>query len=143
MNLACVSEIFGYMRCDRFLEMSSLMSLVFVKIWLYNILLQPHRIDYFASNRIPNPQTLYSNIRLVGNIIYELLIQIQDEMFERCPALYHVGNWKLTQNKFDFKISESMTVKEGFYQKNELVSGLASHNYIQHIYKPKSLISEK
>jgi len=142
MNLACVSEVFGYMRCDRYLEMSALLSLVFVKIWLYNILLQPNRVDSFVS-RSTNPQIIYSNIRLIGTIIYEVLIQIQDEMFERCPPLYHVGNWKITQNKFDFKISESMTVKEGFYIKDELISGLASHNYIQHIYKTKFLISEK
>lgn len=39
-------------------------------------------------------------------------------MFERCPAIYRIGNWKNIQGKFDFKISESMTLKEGFYQKN-------------------------
>lgn len=64
-------------------------------------------------------------------------------MFERCPAIYRIGNWKNIQGKFDFKISESMTLKEGFYQKNELISGLASHNYIHQIYKIKSLTNER
>ena len=49
------------------------MSLVFIKIWLYNILLQPNRIDGFI-RRSPNIQTIFSNIRLVGTIIYEILI---------------------------------------------------------------------
>lgn len=36
-----------------------------------------------------------------------------------------------------------MTIKEAFFQKNELVSGLASHNYIQHIYKSHQLTDER
>jgi hypothetical protein len=69
LNLGCVSEVFGYMRSDRHLEQSAILSLFFVKILLYNILLQPDRVDTFV-NRNFNPQIIYSNIRLVGTILY-------------------------------------------------------------------------
>ena len=108
--MACVSETYGYMRSDKNLERSSILSLVFVKILLYNILLKPQNIEVFV-NRSVNPQLVYNNIKLIGNIIYELLIEIQDRLFEDTPPVYYFGNWNLVKGKFDFKISESMTVK--------------------------------
>jgi len=36
-NLICVSEQFGYMSADKYLEMVSIVSFVFVKILLFNI----------------------------------------------------------------------------------------------------------
>jgi hypothetical protein len=36
-----------------------------------------------------------------------------------------------------------MSVKPGFYQKNEIISGLSSHKYIKSIYGTNSLVNEK
>jgi hypothetical protein len=37
MKLACISEQWGYMSADKYLEMVSIVSFVFVKMLLYNI----------------------------------------------------------------------------------------------------------
>jgi hypothetical protein len=36
---------------------------------------------------------VYGNVKLIGNIIYELLIDIQDNLLETSPLIYKVGNW--------------------------------------------------
>lgn len=44
---------------------------------------------------------------------------------------FKIGNWRGLTYKYNIKSSESMTVKKGFYQKNELISGLIGHSYIK------------
>jgi len=105
------------MRADKNLEMSAIISLVFVKMLLYNIFLQPERIEIVFDNRVSS-KIIFGNLKLVGNILYELFIELQDELLERAPQIFSVGNWDTLKNTFKFKIAESMTVREGFYQKN-------------------------
>lgn len=52
-----------------------------------------------------NPQIIYSNVRLIGNILYEIFIDIQDEFLEKAPLTYKVGNWLQLKKKFNFKIA--------------------------------------
>lgn len=77
---------------------------MFIKILLYNILLQPDRIDMQVTTKV-NPQIIYSNVRLIGNILYEIFIDIQDEFLEKAPLTYKVGNWLQLKKKFNFKIA--------------------------------------
>lgn len=77
---------------------------MFIKILLYNILLQPERIDMQVTTKV-SPQIIYSNVRLIGNILYEIFIDIQDELLEKAPLSYKVGNWLQLKNKFNFKIA--------------------------------------
>lgn len=77
---------------------------MFIKILLYNILLQPERIDMQVTTKV-SPQIIYSNVRLIGNILYEMFIDIQDELLEKAPLSYKVGNWLQLKNKFNFKIA--------------------------------------
>jgi|688.fasta_scaffold2091119_1 hypothetical protein len=44
---------------------------------------------------------------------------------------FKVGNWRDLAYKFNIRTSESLTTKEGFLQKNELISGLIGHSYIR------------
>ena len=37
--------------------------------------------------------------------MYELLIDIQDRLFQKTPGIYIFGNWNMIKGKFDFKIS--------------------------------------
>lgn len=100
---------------------------------LYNIFLQPERIEIIFDHK-ENVKVTFSNLKLIGNILYELFIDIQDELLNRPPSVYTVGNWNTLKHKFKLKISESMTVREGFFQNNELISGLASNKYIRDMY---------
>lgn len=43
--------------------------------------------------------------------MYELFVDIQDEMLNKAPHIYTVGNWVTLRNTFKFKVAESMTVK--------------------------------
>ena len=61
------------MRSDKNLEQSALISLVFIKILLYNVMLKPQNIEVFV-NKSVNPQMVYNNIKLIGTIFYELFI---------------------------------------------------------------------
>ena len=47
---------------------------------------------------------------------------------------FKVGNWRDLAYKFNIRTSESLTAKEGFLQKNELISGLIGHSYIRELY---------
>lgn len=106
---------------------------------LYNIFLQPERVDIINGNRA-SLKVIFTNLKLIGNILYELFIEIQDEILERPPAIYTIGNWNNLKNTFKFKIAESMTIRPGFFQNNELISGLASSKYIRDIYGTKSMV---
>lgn len=128
------------MRADKYLEQSSILSLFFIKIVLYNIFLQPHKIPIFASFS-GNRDTIFKNIKIIANILYELMIDIQDNFLEKAPANYTIGNWK--HSKTDMKFAQSMTVKTGLYQKNELISGLASHQFLKETYGTKYMLEDK
>ena len=138
--MICVSEAYGYMRADKYLEQSSILSLFFVKIVLCNILLQPQKIPLFASFA-GYRETIFKNIKIIANILYELMIDIQDDFLEKAPPIYSIGNWK--NSKTDMKFAQSMTVKTGLYQKNELISGLASHQFVKETYGTKYMLDDK
>lgn len=107
---------------------------------LYNILLQPQKIPIFT-NFSGNREAIFKNIKIIGNILYELMIDIQDDFLEKAPPLYSIGNWK--HSKTDMKFAQSMTVKTGLYQKNELISGLASHQFVKETYGTKYMLDDK
>lgn len=142
MNLMCISEQHGYVRADRHLEQSAILSLVFVKMLLYNILLQPEAIELGLTAYL-DVAIIHSNIRLVANILYEVLVDLQDELLEKAPSLYTIGNWEKLQHRFNFKLAEPMTLKEGAAQKNELISGLADHKYVKETYSTRAMVDEK
>lgn len=79
-------------------------------------------------------QVILGNIILIGNILYELFIDLQDEYLEQSPSVYTVGNWVTLQHRVNFKVADNMTVKEGVHQANELISGLMDHQVVKETY---------
>jgi hypothetical protein len=140
LSLFCISEKHGYASADKHLEQSALLSLVFMKILLFNILLQPSKIPTFTAYT-GSTEIIFKNLRLIATILYELFIDIQDDFLEKADGLYTIGNWKKT--RFDLKSAQSMTVRAGFYQKNELISGLADHKYIKDTYGTRFMVDYK
>jgi hypothetical protein len=63
------------------------------------------------------------------------MIDMQDNLLDLADEKFKIGNWRGLTSKFDIRVSESMTVKKGFYQKNELISGLIGHSFIKETYK--------
>lgn len=57
-------------------------------------------------------------MNLVASIIYELLMDIQDDLIVSAPQYYPVGNYKTLQTRTKALPIESLTVKAGFYRKN-------------------------
>ena len=130
LSSGCISEAHGYMSCDHNLEKSLMLSLVFVKILLYNIFLKPEQMELFLKKSYDR-KIIFSNLKLIGNIIYEIMIDVQDDLLEKAPDFYVVNNWEQYKTRFNLQTAASMTVKADFYQKNELISGLANHKSIR------------
>lgn len=80
------------------------------------------------------------NISLIGNVLYELFISIQDELLERSCQAYTLDNWGGLKNKFNFKIAESMIIDGSKHQEKELISGLWSHKYVIQTFKISQMI---
>lgn len=59
--------------------------------------------------------------------MYALLVDLHDDLLQGLPSSYPLGNW----NHFkSVSVSDSMTVREGFLQEMELISGLKSRKYM-------------
>lgn len=71
-----ISRKNGYISANRELEKANILRLIFIKIVLFNVLLQPEKIDLPSHSQ--DHAVVCSNIRLVGNIVYELIIEIND-----------------------------------------------------------------
>ena len=87
--------------------------------------------------------TVFTTVQLVGNVLYELFIDIQDDLMEQASPVYRVGNWGKLKHRFDFKLAQNMSVKEGVYQKGELISGLEDHNSIKEMFGTRQMATEK
>lgn len=70
------------MRADSYLQKSNIISLVFIKIIIYNILLKPQDMNFSVNPRFDR-QILHANLKLIANIIYEILMDIQDDLLEK------------------------------------------------------------
>ena len=101
---------------------------------IFNILLKPELI-HFSLNPLIDRSKLFLAVKLFGNIFYEIMINMQDDLLEHADDRFQIGNWRGFIYKFDIRVSESMTVQKGFYQKNELISGLIGHSFIEETYR--------
>lgn len=126
----CISPTQGYVSASQHLEKSALISLLFIKMLLYNIFFTADTVNIPLRSPLKK-QIIVGNIILIGNILYELFIDLQDEYLEQSPAVYTVGNWTTLQHRFNFKVADNMTVKEGVHQTNELISGLIDHQLVK------------
>jgi hypothetical protein len=109
LDLACLSETEGYIRCDENLEKSSIISLLFIKIVLYSTLLKPHTMTYKFS--LGDNEYFESNIKLVGNILYRIITKIQRNAIKNSSKTFQIGNWRKLSNKFIVKTTKSLTMK--------------------------------
>lgn len=81
---------------------------------------------------------IIANTRLAANILYEIFIDIQDDYLQKPAPIYKINNWKIHSKSV--KLADSMTVKEGFIEDNELISGLNRHKYTKEVYKTKFMV---
>ena len=103
-----------------------MISLVFIKIGLFNVIFD---------ELLPRMSSIVKgNVHLVGNVLYEMFVEMQDELLELAWEGYRVGNWEALQGKVNFSVAKDMTLIEGLHQKNELISGLQRHKEIKQIY---------
>jgi len=112
-----------------------------MKILIYNALGQSWKIDPNKFSK--EKETLQDNILILCSILYEILMDIQDDFIVNSPECYPLNNY---QNIKGGKIypSESLTVKPGEYRKNEVVSGLINENIVKGTYKlDKQWLKEK
>jgi len=70
-----------------------------MNIIVFNILLCPNHLKFNIDGNIDR-STLFINVKLIGNILYELLRKIQEEVLAKCDKTYKIGNWKHLIHKF-------------------------------------------
>ena len=106
-----------------------------MKILIYNALGQSWKID--AKKFAKDKEVLQENIVILCSILYELLMDVQDDFIVNSPPCYPLNNFQTLKAKI--YPSESLTVKPGEYRKNEVVSGLMNENVIKATYKLEKL----
>jgi hypothetical protein len=89
----------------------------------------------FQASQISDPNKLFINIKLIANIIYELLIEIQDNLLQKCGENYRIGNWKDLKGNFNIDYANSMTIVPGKVKKNELITGFMDQRYIKRSFR--------
>ncbi len=63
-----------------------------MKILIYNALGQSWKID--ANKFSKDKEVLQENILILCSILYELLMEIQDDFIVNSPACYHLNNFQ-------------------------------------------------
>ncbi len=102
-----------------------------MKILIYNALGQSWKIDGKKFGK--EKEVLQENIFILCSILYELLMDVQDDFIVNSPPCYPINNFQTLKVKI--YPSESLTVKTGEYRKNEVISGLINENVIKATYK--------
>ena len=95
-----------------------------VKLLLYNVMLQPEKLDImFGAHH--DRALFYSNVKLVGAILYYLVLDVQDAMLGEVPPVYQVGNWR-ELSEGEVRPARSMTLSD-YSSSRSLILGVP-HN---------------
>ena len=123
LETVCISETHQYLRLDKDLEKSQIISILFVKIIIYNLLLQPWKYNpekYSISN-----EELYKNFYYISSVFYQLVCESQQNYIKneknRAETI-KIGNWNEIGKKI--KCSGSLIHLNKPYEEDELISGL-------------------
>ncbi len=102
-----------------------------MKILIFNVLGQSWKIDEqkFSIQK----EILQQNMMLLSSILYQLLMDIQDNYLVNSPDCYKLNNYQQIKGTKIYP-AQSLTVKAGEYRKNEMISGLVNENVIKKIY---------
>ena len=74
MEQICISEYYGFFRIDPSLEKFLIGVLVFIKVFIFNLFLQPHKFD--EDNFPKHKEPLNSNMSIVSSVYYHLIKDI-------------------------------------------------------------------
>ena len=68
-----------------------------IKIGIFNVLLKPENIK-LRVNRFVNQHNIGSNLILLGNLLYELSVNIQNQCLGKSNQEYELNNWKIVRD---------------------------------------------
>jgi hypothetical protein len=93
MEMICVSEYYGFIRIDEHSEKILIIIFVLIKVFIFNMILQPHKFD--PLNFKKNAQPLYRNMHLFASIYYHISRNaISEYVMERSTENhFQFGNW--------------------------------------------------
>ena len=130
-----MSDVHHYLRMDRWLEKSQLISIFFIKIIIYNLLLQPWKYNPEKYN-IKN-ETLYNNFYYFSSVFYQLICEVQQNFIkQKRPHEIEVGNWSSSKHKL--KCSGSLCHLNKPHEDDEMISGLVPEEKIEEIFPVNS-----
>jgi hypothetical protein len=125
MRHLCISEFYGCLRADDSLEKFLLGMLVFVKLLVFNIILQPHKFD--SENFPKTNEKLQTNMFVLGSVYYRLVKQVlKGYLSEKRPPYYRLGNWLSVKEDFLMECAEPLRFQVSYPEEGEWISGLLS-----------------
>lgn len=123
MKSICISEYLGCIRADQSLEKVLLTLMVFVKVLVFNMLLQPSKFD--PLNFPKNKQPLSNNMHIIASLYYRLASNLVHEYLqENRPKFYALGNWLQVQEEFIVECCEPLRFDSDYPDPDEWISGM-------------------
>lgn len=93
---------------DKELEKSQIVNFVFMKLIIYNMLLQPWKYNEELFNINENKQS-YENFYYLSSVFYKIVEYLQDKYLDAPHGdNIEVGNWRKHRAKYKIKCSPSL-----------------------------------
>ena len=103
---------------------------VWVKVLVFNMLLQPHKFD--SVNFPHKKQPLTRNMLILGSIYYRLAKQvISDHLAVFRPKHFKTGNWLKVQEQFVVECCEPLLFNTDYPEQGEWISGLLGREELE------------
>ena len=80
LELCCISQAFSYISAQKHLEKAAVINLIFIKTIIANLFL--------------SQANLSPNLYYLSSVLYEFVINIQDEYLMKVPKSYQIGNFE-------------------------------------------------
>lgn len=97
--------------------------MVFVKVLIFNMLLQPHKFD--SVNFPKKKQPLTNNMFIIASVYYRLAKQVLNQYLdEPRPQLYKLGNWLSVPEEFIAQCCQPLIFDSEYPEPDEWITGM-------------------
>jgi hypothetical protein len=82
----------------------------------------------------------FKNIRVIGSVLFEIMMDVQNDIMQEVPSTYPLGNYR---EEDQVRGLQSMVVGSGEAEQGKLISGLKESEWVRQSYKLPTWRSEK
>jgi len=96
---------------------------VFVKVLIFNMLLQPHKFD--SINFPKSKKLLTNNMHIIASTYYRLVKQVLESYLDNfLPSYFKLGNWLNIKEEFIVECCEPIIFNCEYPEEGEWISGM-------------------